>query len=172
MPLLSEPRDCHGSKDCDGIANAADGGSTQDAAALVSRLGDDRPAWIAALNLTAARQFLESDPPRLAGSRVSLLRLVNSLERDGDAGIGARQPDWRPDFDMPSDRELRAVAQRAAAIAADLDHMIDGAGPDEIAPSDLHAGLSAVRFSILDLDRAIAGMLGDRCRSASLSIDN
>lgn len=143
---------------------------TPEAAPLVNQLGDDRPAWLAALNLTAARHFLESDPPRLAGGHVSLLRLVMSLEQDPAVSEIAGSSGLQSQLEMPSDLELRAVARQAAAIAAELAQMIDRDAHDEATLPDTHTDLNAVRYSIRDLDRAIAALLGDRCQTASLSI--
>ncbi|RZF63850.1 hypothetical protein EWE75_13695 [Sphingomonas populi] len=172
MPLQSESSSLTGIRDTDGVESTGTGRLHRDTAPLVNRLGDDRPAWLAALNLTAARHFLESDPPRLAGSRVSLLRLVTSLERDRVESDIIVAPSLRSDSAMRPDLELLAVAQRAAAIAAELGQMIErGAHGAAAGPSDFHTGLSAVRYSIQDLDRAIAVMLGDRCQGASLSSD-
>lgn len=163
MPLQTEPSDqasAHQTKPAVGFTACR---LQEDTAPLINRLGDDRPAWLAAINLTAARHFLESDPPRLAGSRVSLLRLVNSLEQDRDGSdmiVAQGLPDA---LAMPADLDLRTVARRASAIAADLGQMIDGSTRDEATPFDLHAGLAAVRYSIQDLDSAIAAMLSGRC---------
>ena len=172
MLLQSEPSSRVAIRDTDGAASNATHHQQLGTAPLINRLGDDRPAWLASLNLWAARHFLKSDPPRLAGSRMSLLRLVNSLERDCVESDIIIAPSLRADLAMRSHLELRSVAQRAVAIAAELGQMIDRGAHDGAAPPDIHAGLSAVRHSIQDLDRAIAVMLGDRCHAASLSLDH
>lgn len=163
MPLQSQPSSRAGTHDTDGAASTTTCDLHKETAPLVNRLGGDRPAWLAAINLTAARNFLESDPPRLAGSRVSLLRLVNSLDRDCDASDILITPGLRVEL------ELRAIGQQAAAIAADLGAMIDCGVHGEHGTTEVHAGLSVVRNSIQDLDRAIAAMLGDRCHPAPVS---
>ncbi len=172
MLLQSEPSSPVGIHDTDGVASNGTCDPQQDTAPLVDRLGDDRPAWLAALNLTAARHFLESDPPRLAGSRVSLLRLVNSLELDCVESDIIVAPLVRPGLAMRPGFGLRAVAQRAATIAAELGQMIDRGVNDDARQPDAHAGLSAVRYSIHELGRSIARMLGDRCDAASLASDH
>lgn len=138
-----------------------------DAAPPVNRLGEDRPAWLAALNLTAARHFLESDPPRLTGSRASLLRLANSLERNCVESDRIVAPSLGADLAVRSGFALRAVVRRAEALAAELGQIINRGAHDAAAPPNGHAGLTAVRNSIQDLDRSIAMMLGDRCYAAS-----
>jgi len=125
----------------------------------VNRLGEHRPAWIAALNLSAARHFLESSPPRLAGSRVSLLRLADSIDRSTESSIA---PCLQAAPQPTSGCTLRAVARSAAAIADRLSLMIDGDKQGPAATFDAHAEISALRHSIIELDREIAILLGNR----------
>lgn len=90
---------------------------------------------------------------------MSLLRLAKSIGE----GTNAQSP-----LAEQAPIDLRAVTTRAAKIAADLGALIDHDAnrPQEL--HDLNSELHAVRFSILDLDRAIAEILGDRCQTASL----
>lgn len=87
-----------------------------------------RPAWIASINLAAARNFLELNPPRLADTRISLLRVREVLQH-AEAG-GA---------------DLSSVATRSAGIASELGQLIkidadSGGGADTIVAA-LHTSI-------------------------------
>jgi hypothetical protein len=161
MPLEADPVDRSNAEESIRIAPVSMPRMDDGRPTVVNRLGDRRNAWLAALNLTAARHFLESSPPRLAGGRVSLLRLAKSIDCDGASNALAASNERHPDRPLPTGQELRDIAARAAKIAADLDLLIDGDRDGSNGSVEMSIELRAVRFSIQALDRAVASMLGE-----------
>lgn len=115
-----------------------------------------RSAWLAALNVTAARRFVERDPPHLSDGHASLLRLTKSLAQ-GEERVATREAEMI----RHSSEELRVVARQAAGIADDLDRMVAHEGRDVSGVLELDSRLGAIRASMLDLDDLISSMLND-----------
>ncbi|MHC2086438.1 hypothetical protein [Methylobacterium sp. CM6244] len=126
--------------------------------------GRDRPAWLASINLAAARNFLASDPPRIAAGRISLMRMVESIA-GGHELATCRQTKRAFGTKVSGEGVLTALARQAGEIAIALSRIADQTDHED--KNHLRRELVEIQSLIESLNQTIISILADRSIKAT-----